>query len=192
MDGSQTEISFRISILGCRVADAKPRVFMFEPRTMIKASLVTACLCQIAHYGGELVAAMFFTFVRSFTIAQRNRVSRCTFVRSALQCSGASHPALRVPACGELLCFRQQLLRLPNGFRFLGVRACRDLSSFTCVWHIFVLAHFRRARRSVLHRRSPSPVQIPWCRRTSVTQGGINAPLGFVAIPTVPKSRSAF
>jgi len=55
MDGSQTEVSFRISILGCRVADGKPRVFMFEPRTMIKASLVTACLCSFAHLAPRAV-----------------------------------------------------------------------------------------------------------------------------------------
>jgi len=42
-------VSFRISILGCRVADSNPGVFMFKPRATTKASLVTACLCQIAH-----------------------------------------------------------------------------------------------------------------------------------------------
>jgi len=35
------------------VADGKPKVFMFEPRTMIKASLVTACLCRFAHLVGN-------------------------------------------------------------------------------------------------------------------------------------------
>jgi hypothetical protein len=53
MDESHPEVSFSISILGCRVADGKPKVFTFEPRTMIKASLVMACLCQIAHVVGN-------------------------------------------------------------------------------------------------------------------------------------------
>ena len=101
-----------------------------------------------------LCSPQFPTAFRHQPIAQRNRVSRCTTSRSALQCSGASRPALPVSACGELLCFRQQLLRLPNGFRFLRIRACRDLSSFTCIWHIFMISHFRRARRSVLRGRA--------------------------------------
>ena len=91
--------------------------------------------------------------------------SLCTFARSALQCSGVSHPALRVPACGELLCFRHQLLRFLNGFRFLRIRASSDLSSFTCVWHIFIVSHFCHARRSVLHRPAtltcPGPIAPP-------------------------------
>jgi len=95
---------------------------------------------------------MLFGFGRSFTIARRNRVSRCTFASSALKWFGASPPALRVPASGELLCFRYQLLRLLNGFRFLRIRARSDLSSFTCVRHIFMVPHFCHARRSVLHR----------------------------------------
>jgi hypothetical protein len=87
---------------------------------------------------------------RSFRFARRYRVSRCRFLRSALQCSGASQQALRVPACGELPCFRHQLLRLLNGFRFFRIHASSDLSPFTCVWHIFMVPHFCHARRLVL------------------------------------------
>ena len=78
-------------------------------------------------------------------------VSPCTPMRSALYCSGASRLSFRIPVCGELLCFRHQFLRLLNGFSFLRIHACRDLSSFTCVWHTFMVSHFCHARRSVFH-----------------------------------------
>ena len=85
--------------------------------------------------------------------ARRNQVSRCTSTRSALQRSGASHQVLRVPACGELLCFRRQFPRLLNGFRFLRIYACSDLSSFTCVRHIFMVSHSAMQDVSVLQVR---------------------------------------
>jgi len=66
---------------------------------------------------------------------RRNRASHCTFARSAPQCFGASNLALHIAAGGGSLGFRHQLLRLSNGFRFLRIRACSDLSSFTCVGH---------------------------------------------------------
>ena len=120
-----------------------------------------------------MVAAMLFSFTRSFTIAWRNRASRCTFARSALQCSGASHPALRVPACGELRCFRYQLLRIPNGFRFLRIHACSDLSSFSCVWHIFMVLLSAIQDVQFCTDPPPSPVHVLLCRRTLATQDGM-------------------
>ena len=85
--------------------------------------------------------------------ARRNQVSRCASTRSALPCSGASHQVLRVPAWGELLCFRHQLLRLLNGFPFLRIYAWSDLSSFTCIWHIFMVSHSAMQDVSVLQVR---------------------------------------
>ena len=96
------------------------------------------------------MAAIVFRQARTLTSARHSRVSRFRFARPILQHSVGSQQALLVPACGELIGFRPQLLRLPNGFRFLRVRPCRNLSSSICAWHIF--SHFCHARRSVLHR----------------------------------------
>jgi hypothetical protein len=110
---------------------------------------------------GVLLPTMLFSFAWSFTIARRNRASHFTFARSTLQCSGASQQSFLVPACGELLCFRHQLLRLLNGFRFLRIRACRDLSSFTCVWHILIVSHFSMQDVQFCIDPPPSPA-VAW------------------------------
>lgn len=129
---------------------------------------------------------MLVSLARSLTIARRNQLSCGAFARSALRCSGASRQALRVPYCGELLCFRRQLLRLTNGFGFLRVHAGSDLSSFTCVGHFFMASHFCHARRSVLQRSDTitCPLQIaPPTLSNSRWTGGSTFPSDSWLIP---------
>ena len=65
---------------------------------------------------------------------------------------GSSHPCLR-----RVALFSTPASRLLNGFRFLRIRACNDLSSCTCVWHIFMVSPFCYARRLALYSPPPSP-----------------------------------
>jgi predicted Abi (CAAX) family protease len=142
---------------------------------------------------GALVATIPFSFARSFARGRHSRVSRFRFARPTLQHSVASQHTFLVPACGELFSFRHQLLRLPNGFRFLRIRACRNLSSSICAWHIFIVSHFRRARCSVLtipaRLTCSGLIALPNLRDLG-RDGTPTVP--FAAIPTVPRLRSAF
>ncbi len=95
------------------------------------------------------------------------RTASCrAFARSALQRLSASHLALLIAASGGSLSFHRQLLRLPNGFRFHRIGSRNDLSSFSCVGHIYW------SLVSLMQ-----DVQFPVLRRTvTLTCPGLTAP----------------
>ena len=108
------------------------------------------------------------------SIHRPTRLPPCSrFSRANPQCSGASQPAFRIIECGELLGFRRQLLRLPNGFRFLGIRAGSDFSSFTCVGHFFCSLISPTQNVQSCTDPSPSPTRDSLRRRAFETQDGM-------------------